>query len=150
MKELRCLVFNDQEVAGAVFDRRRKRAEAVPTGMVMGVTFHQPPVGGGGLEAMIRLTDDFGDDQVLTIDDTEIAAALVHHCMKRKIPLPVDSDKSVHVINGSATLMITMNFNRPPRMVPLPSGDRRHDAEPAENADFRAVTQSTRRMPRRP
>jgi hypothetical protein len=150
MKELRCLVFSDQEVAGAVFDRRRKRAEAVPTGMVMGVTFHQPPAGEGGLEAMIRLTDDFGDDRVLSVDDTEIAAALVHHCMNRKIPLPVDSDKSVHVINGSATLMITMNFNRPPRMVPLASGDQRRDAAPAEGADLRALPQSARRMPRRP
>lgn len=146
MKELRCLVFNDQEVVAAVFDRRRKRAEAVPAGMVTGIIFHQRPVNEGGVEAMIHVTDDLGDDRVLTVDETEVAAALVHHCMNRKIPLPVDSDKSLYLINGSATLMITMNFNKPPRMVPLAAAEQRHDAEPAEGADLRTPA---RRRPRR-
>lgn len=146
MKELRCLVFNDQEVVNAVFDRRRKRAEAAPAGMVTGVIYHQTP-GGAGLETLIHVTDDYGDDKVVTIDETEVAAALVHHCMHRKIPLPVDSDKSVHIINGSATLMITMNFNKPPRMVPLASAESRHDAEAAEGADLRKPP--SRRAPRR-
>ena len=148
MEELRCLVFSDREVVNAVFERRRKRAEAVPAGIVTGVTFHQSSVSRAGMEAVIHVTDDYGDDRVLTVDETEVAAALVHHCMNRKIPLPVVSDKCVHVINGTATLMITMNFNKPPRMVPLASAEQRHDAAPAEGADLRASGRS-RRAPKR-
>lgn len=145
MKELRCLVFTDHEVVNAIFDRRRKRAEATPAGMVMGVTFIPPTPGEKGVEATIHMTDDYGDDRVIKVAETEIAAALVHHCMSRKIPLPVDSDKMVHVINGSATLMITMNFNKPPRMVPLASGEAKRDAATAEQQPAKG----TRRTPRR-
>lgn len=149
MKELRCLVFTDQEVVNAVFDRRRKRGESSPAGMVTGVTFHQPPPGSGsGTEALIHVTDDYGDDRTMTVEETELAAALVHHCMNRKIPLPVDSDKSIYVINGSATLMITMNFNKPPRMVPMHAAEPRGDAPPSDGADQRKAP-AQRRAPRR-
>lgn len=144
MKELRCLVFNDQEVVNAVFDRRRKRGDDVPKGVVMGVTFHDVPIRPRGLEAMIHVTDDFGDDRVLTVDEIEMAAALVHHCMSKKIPLPVDSDKSLFLIKGSATLMITMNFKRPPRMIPVaPVGDR----DGVDETEQRAFVPDPRRRP---
>lgn len=149
MKELRCLVFTDQEVVNAVFDRRRKRAEASPAGMVTGVTFHQSPAGqGGGVEAIIHVTDDYGDDRTMTVNETELAAALVNHCMNRKIPLPVDSDKCIHIINGSATLMITMNFNKPPRMVPLTAGEQQAESPVDEPAETRRAP-AQRRAPRR-
>lgn len=124
MKELRCLVFSDREVVAAVFERRRKIGEAAPHGHVVGITFHMSPHAANTLEAVIHVTDDLGDDRALTVDQTEITAALVTHCMKRNIPLPVESDKTLHLINGSATLMITMNFKRPPRLVPLHTHDR--------------------------
>lgn len=149
MKELRCLVFTDQEVVNAVFDRRRKRAESSPAGMVTGVTFHQPPAGqGSGVEAIVHMTDDYGDDRTMTVNETELAAALVHHCMNRKIPLPVDSDKCIYIINGSATLMITMNFNKPPRMVPLTSGEQQAEPSADEPAETRRAP-AQRRAPRR-
>lgn len=147
MKELRCLVFTDQEVVNAVFDRRRKRAEATPAGMVTGVTYHHASHGDGGLEALIHVTDDYGDDRVVTVNETEVAAALVHHCMSRKIPLPVDSDKIVHVVNGSATLMITMNFNKPPRMVPMSNEPGRRDAATPPEQTARPPRRAPRRGP---
>ncbi|WP_448192402.1 hypothetical protein [Azospirillum sp. sgz301742] len=114
MKELRCLVFTDQEVVKAILDRRRKMREPLPAGTVRGVTYSSDHE---AIHTTIRVLDDYGVDQSMTIGTAEAAAALVGYCMGRKVPLPVDSDKCLHLINGGLTLMITMNFNKPPRLV---------------------------------
>ena len=112
MKELRCLVFTDQEVAKAVLDRRRMR-EPLPQGTIGKITYKD----GDGITTTIQVTGDEGDDQSMVLSEPEVAAALVAYCMNRRIPLPVASDKMLHLINDSLTLMITMNFNKPPRLV---------------------------------
>ncbi|RIV99061.1 hypothetical protein [Azospirillum brasilense] len=117
MKELRCLVFTDQEVVKAVLDRRRRMKEPLPSGTVGTVTYRPGQPGGGGVETLIQVTGDEGDDRSMTLHESEVAAALVSYCMGRKIPLPVESDKMIHIINGALTLMITMNFKKPPRLV---------------------------------
>lgn len=119
MKELRCIVFTEQEVVKAVLDRRRKRREPLPQGTVQGVGFRNEDA---GIQTTIRVVDDYGGDQSMVLDETEVAAALVNFCMSRKIPLPVDSDKCLYLINESLTLMITMNFNKPPRLVGMDHG----------------------------
>ena len=113
MKELRCLVFTEQEVVKAVLDRRRRMREPLPSGTVGKVTYRSAQ----GVETHIQVTGDEGDDRSMTLHEAEVAAALVAYCMNRKIPLPVESDKMLHVINDSLTLMITMNFNKAPRLV---------------------------------
>lgn len=114
MKEMRCLVFTEQEVVKAVLDRRRKVRDALPVGTVQGVTY---TVTNDAVTTTIRVIDDYGGDQSLILGPTEVAAALVGFCMGRKVPLPVDSDKCLRLLNGALTLMITMNFNKAPRMV---------------------------------
>jgi len=114
MKELRCLVFTEQEVVKAVLDRRRKVREALPSGTVKGVAY---AVDKDSVSTTIRIIDDYGADQSMVLGPAEVAAALVGYCMGRKVPLPVDSDKCLHLINGALTLMITMNFNKAPRLV---------------------------------
>jgi hypothetical protein len=42
---------------------------------------------------------------------------MIAFCMGRKIPLPVEAEKTLHVIKDAATLIITMNFNKTPRLV---------------------------------
>ncbi|WP_042702218.1 hypothetical protein [Azospirillum sp. B506] len=118
MKELRCLVFTDQEVVRAVLDRRRRVKDTLPTGTVSKVVYHrhegsEPE----GIETRLTVTDDDGSVTELALPDTEVTAALVGYCMGRRIPLPVASDKILHLINGALTLMITMNFNKAPRLV---------------------------------
>ena len=114
MKELRCLVFTEQEVVKAVLDRRRKVRAALPSGTVRGVVYTMDH---DVVCTTIRITDDHGADQSMTLGAPEVAAALVGYCMGRKVPLPVDADKCLHLINGALTLMITMNFNKAPRLV---------------------------------
>lgn len=113
MKELRCLVFTEQEVVNAVLDRRRRVREPLPTGTVTKVVHTD----GDSVDTVLTITHDDGKTEDLLLPETEVAAALVAYCMNRRIPLPVASDKMLYIINGALTLMITMNFNKAPRLV---------------------------------
>ncbi|WP_042443241.1 hypothetical protein [Azospirillum sp. B510] len=118
MKELRCLVFTDQELVRAVLDRRHRVKDKLPVGTVSKVTYHRNDgAEQDGIETRLTITDDNGAVTELALTDTEVTAALVGFCMGRRIPLPVASDKMLHLINGAPTLMITMNFNKAPRLV---------------------------------
>ncbi|CAO3415695.1 hypothetical protein [Azospirillum doebereinerae] len=120
MKELRCLVFTDQEVIKAVLDRRRRLREPLPVGTVESITHRNAD----GIETVLKVIDDDGGVHDLTLPEAEVAAAMVAYCMGRRIPLPVASDKTLNLINGGLTLMITMNFNKAPRLVgALTGGD---------------------------
>ncbi|SMH55318.1 hypothetical protein [Azospirillum agricola] len=113
MKELRCLVFTEPEVIKAVLDRRQRLREPLPTGTVKGVGHRH----GNGVETILTIVSDAGESRELLLSETEVAAAMVAYCMGRRIPLPVASDKALHLINGALTLMITMNFQKAPRLV---------------------------------
>jgi len=124
MKELRCLVFTDQEVVRAVLDRRRRVKDTLPVGTVSNIAYHRPEgPEQDGIETRLTITDDNGAVTELGLPDTEVTAALVGYCMGRRIPLPVASDKMLHLINGALTLMITMNFNKAPRLVVTAGAD---------------------------
>jgi hypothetical protein len=114
MRELRCLVFTEQEVIKATLERRRKLREALPVGTIRSVTY---ALIDEAICTTIQIIDDDGEDQSMTLGQAEVAAALVGFCMERGIPLPVHSDKCLYLINGGLTLMITMNFNKTPRFV---------------------------------
>ncbi|MEI6558543.1 MAG: hypothetical protein WCO00_09050 [Rhodospirillaceae bacterium] len=110
MKELRCLVFSEQEVLAAVAERRKRLHEQLGDGAIQKVSYQGP--GEGGVTATFHGVNARGEEQLTVIQETELSAALVNFCMSRKIPMPVDSDKYLQVINDGLTLMITMRFNK--------------------------------------
>lgn len=113
MRELRCIVFTERELISAVIGRRRKRNEELPQGTVESVKFRT----GDTIETIMEVKDDYGRITSLHLPEPEVAAALIAFCMGRKIPLPVEAEKVLHVIKDAATLIITMNFNKNPRLV---------------------------------
>jgi hypothetical protein len=113
MKELRCIVFTERELINAVVGRRRKRNEELPQGTVESVKFRT----GDTIETVMEVKDDYGKVTSLVLPEPEVAAALIAFCIGRKIPLPVDAEKTLHVIKDAAALIITMNFNKTPRLV---------------------------------
>ncbi len=108
MKELRCLVFSEQEVAAAVLERRKKLQEQGIDGTLQSVNYHSE----AGVSVSLVSVDALGKTQTLLIQETELSAALVNFCMSRKIPMPVKSDKYLQVIKDGLTMMITMRFNK--------------------------------------
>ncbi len=108
MKELRCLAFNDQEVALAIMERRRRLREPLPEGTIQKVSYTNE----NGIAVQISAATESGQESAITAHDSEVSAALVNYCVSRKIPMPVDADKYVQVIGDGLTLMITMRFNK--------------------------------------
>ena len=76
----------------------------------------------------MEVKDDYGKVTSLVLPELEVAAALIAFCMGRKIPLPVDAEKTLHVIKDAATLIITMNFNKTPRLVGTVAKKKGHRA----------------------
>lgn len=118
MKELRCLVFKDQEVIKAVGDRRRRRGDPLPASAIDTISYRTED---SGVVTCLHLDDG----EIMTLPADEVMGALVSHCKSRHVPLPADSDKTLCVIRGALSMMITINFNRPVRMIPIeaPGGD---------------------------
>jgi len=106
MKELRCILFNEREVAAAVIERRRRMREPLPTGTVDRMTFKHGPE---GIVSVLHLTDDDGIKHEVKVADPEVASALVAYCLGRRVPLPVDADKFLQVINDHLALMIRVS-----------------------------------------
>lgn len=113
MKELRCIVFTDREVLSAVIDRRRRIKEAVPEGTVVGITYGLE----GGVHTTLELDNGKGERSQIALPEAEVQSALLAYLMSKNVPLPADSEKTLYIIKGAPTLMITMNFNKPARLI---------------------------------
>ncbi len=113
MKELRCIVFTDREIVSAVVDRRRRVGEPLPPGAVSEVTFAIEET----VTTRFRIVAEDGGVAEVDLGEAEVIASMVAYCMSRRIPLPVDAEKTLYVIRDALTLMITLNFNRAPRLV---------------------------------
>ena len=112
MKELRCIVFSDAEVAAAVTDRRRRISEPFPAGSVGRVDYLVEDT----VRTRLSILGEDGATTEIVLEEPEVTAALVSYCMNRKVPLPAGSEKMLYVIRDALTLMITLNFNRAPRL----------------------------------
>lgn len=120
MKELRCILFKDREVLSAVLTRKRRLTEELPSGQVTGLHLVDQED-----SVSCTIVYDHGR-QSLAIPEAELQAALLSHCMSRKVPLPAEADKHVHLIKGRATLMITMNFNKAARLIHVAAAEKRN------------------------
>jgi len=110
MKELRCILFNEREVATATVERRRRMREYLPVGTVQKAVFEAVP--GGGYRTVLHMMADDGMRHELPLGEAEVASALVAYCLSRKVPLPADADKFLQVINDHMALMIMMDVEK--------------------------------------
>lgn len=110
MKELRCILFTNREVLTAVLDRRRKMKDVLPEGQVTALRLEKHHA------ARCTLEIDQGRS-LIEISETELQAALLSYCMTKHVPLPAEAEKTVHLIRGRATLIMTMNFNKSARLI---------------------------------
>ena len=105
MRELRCITFTEQEAIAAVVDRRHAQRHALPAGMIRGLSVNID----GNNTCALEMEDYHGNRPCVTIPEQEIAAALVAYCLSRKIPMPRKSSKTIHVIGGDLTLVLTIS-----------------------------------------
>jgi hypothetical protein len=110
MKELRCILFTNRELLSAILDRRRKVRDMLPEGQVTNIRLEQHR----GTRCTLEI--DQGHSEI-EISETELQAALLSFCLTKRVPLPAEAEKTVHLIRGRAALIITLNFNKSPRLI---------------------------------
>lgn len=102
MKELRTIIFDEREAAGAVILLARRNGRRIPTGTLKSFHVFEEETASG----VVTITDDYGDDHDLTFNQEEIAAALVQHCLNRTVPLPRTAQKVITTVDGQIVLAL--------------------------------------------
>src|SRR5262245_37125063 len=100
--EIRQIVFQQTELCAAIHDYKKRRAEPLPPGSIIGVTC------GDGPDPTATLTirnDSTNGVIIVTFNAEEIAAALILFCINRRIPLPAKAGKKLVRYGDSFALM---------------------------------------------
>lgn len=97
-REVRVIVFDRHEIGVALYDylvRRREISDEDRVAVREIAERHR-------LTVTVELSSNRGK-RVETVETPRVAAALMNYCIKRKIPLPRDTDKALrHVTSGIA------------------------------------------------
>ena len=107
--EIRHLIFENEEVQQALTDFQRHRKKPLPPGIVMELKFWAKPEVGCSME-WIPIGQRERRSRVFSAD--ELGAALIHHCISQKIPLPAKSPKVLQVFGGSIGLTVTVDSKK--------------------------------------
>lgn len=102
MRELRAISFTERELTTALVEFSGRLKRKLPVGTVMDARIvSEVPV-----KIVLPIQDDYGDVNEIPYSEMEVAAALVHYCMGRKVRLPARGEKIIQIISGQPTLVI--------------------------------------------
>jgi hypothetical protein len=106
MKELRTIIFDEEETARAVIGFCRRSHRPVPAGTLRRfIVFEE----GEQAVGVLTIRDDHGTDIDLAFNQEEVAAALVQHCLDRRIPLPRRATKLITSVDGQVVLALEIS-----------------------------------------
>lgn len=101
--EHRTLTFDSVELAEALTGHSAVTRKPFPAGIVVSVELEQDP------KTVIKVTvQDYHIARKVSVsmEPEQMAAALIHYCRVKKVPLPRRSRKSLHVEDGRVLLKI--------------------------------------------
>lgn len=102
MRELRAISFTERELTTSLIEFSGRLKRKLPVGTVMDakITSEAP------IKIVLPIQDDYGEMKEVPFSEMEVAAALVHYCMGRKVRLPARGEKIIQIIAGQPTLVI--------------------------------------------
>ncbi len=108
--EVRYILFNAGEVARAIAQFCTRRRAVFPTGSI--VEFHIIVV--PRLEVALTIaTNDAAKGRVVeTLNEDELTAALVLHCLNNRIPVPIKAGKRVMAVAEGIILGLALGLER--------------------------------------
>lgn len=104
-QEVRYIVFDDVDLAAALIGWTRRQGGRVDAGPFASVRLRRA---GAEIEAALR-ADSRDMPPRVALQGSELTAALIHFCGRRRIPLPRRSAKRLVLQDGRLVLMITRN-----------------------------------------
>jgi hypothetical protein len=111
MSEVRCIIFNDNEVLRALVDFLTLNKRQLPRGTFVKVTNNKTvPEEFATLEFR---TDD-GEQQFLHFSEIELSAALLGFCLGRRVIVPRHASKRIEFIGRDISLILKYDGAGPP------------------------------------
>lgn len=108
ISEVRHVIFSSDELMQAIVEYCRASKTPLPAGDVVGSTAAVPETGTGLEVALImRQPPDFEDEPV-AIENKVVGAALLRHCISKKVPLPRAASKSLELWDGNVALTLSL------------------------------------------
>lgn len=107
-KELRQIMFGPLEIITAITEYHRRRSFTMPRGTALRCYIADEPA----LSATMFIETDSAGITEMSIDAENLAAALILYCIKRKIPLPVESEKRLRKLTDETVALFLI---KPPR-----------------------------------
>jgi hypothetical protein len=102
MKEIRAIVFTDEEVQLALAEHQIRRGKPLPGRIATAAMANNP------VSVTVELIDQSGRRTSLTFSETELAASMIAFCIARKVPLPAKAEKQVELLSNGVALMISI------------------------------------------
>lgn len=106
-KEVRYLLFSNEELYQALVADQRARAQPLPKGYLKHIHI------GSADNPDIALTfvSDKGIESTIRFSEQDVLRALIVYCGYRRIPLSAKSIKTLEIRDGVVGLLCTLNFN---------------------------------------
>lgn len=117
-KEVRYLLFSNEELYQALLANLQGRAQAAPKGFLKSIAVSSDP------KRTVTLTyaSNKGPQEVIIFEEQEVLRSLIIYCGHRHIPLSAKATKNVEIKDGTVGLMCTLNFNNSDKITA--SGDK--------------------------
>lgn len=108
MKELRTIIFDEKEAAGALIELCRRANRPTPRGTLKGFVIDESEE---DVTGTLTVVDDHGVEHDMAFSQQEIAAALVNFCLYRHIPLPKKAQKMITAVEGQIVLALEIGHS---------------------------------------
>jgi hypothetical protein len=108
LKELRAIIFTDEELEVALEEYRQRSATPTCCERIKRVSIMEDPP-----TVDFRVAGPSGVERLVSVSSEDILCAIIEYCLTGKVPLPIMSTKRVEVIGASVALMISMAGNGP-------------------------------------
>ena len=102
MKEIRAIIFTDEELQTALSEQLIRLGKSLP-GKIVYVAMSKDPVA-----ATMEMIDQSGRTTRTAFSDVELGASLIAFCIARKVPLPAKAEKQVELLSNGVALMISI------------------------------------------
>jgi len=101
MKELRYLLFSNEELYLALTAALRARNSGMLRGFLKNLTIGDA----GKPDISVSYVNDKGVEQVHRFDDQDVVSALIVYCRQNRIPLSAKAAKSLEMYDGTICLL---------------------------------------------
>jgi hypothetical protein len=107
-KEVRYLLFSNEELYQALVNDLRARSYPLPRGFLKNIVLGKDEK----LDVTLVYVPDKGAEMPIRFENQEVLRSLIVYCGHRNIPLSARAVKNLEIKDGMVGLLCTLNFNR--------------------------------------